>query len=251
MARLKKYCSDFANKFTSQTGDISDASLRCLALVNKAFYYAALPRIYEFAAIKFYDYATLDHAVNNFTSKPSGKHYQTYLRRLDVMTLPETWGQVGLADHRIEPSRSPQLKDFIDISEFIQDSTNSNLTEKVLFNWRTPALDIVQPDPSRYKENDRRPLISLLSTLNRLEVLNYAVGNNFPSSLFQAINQYHSTCQLNIWSTQDIALDLPDMGNVQSTQSSQLLDPFEINLFRSPCLHTIKIYHAHEWNGEL
>lgn len=241
---------NFANS-TLQTGDISDASLRCLALVNTAFYYAALPRIYEATAIKFHNYATLEHAVNVLTSRPSGKHYRAYLRRLDVMSLPETWGQIGLTDSRMEPSHSPQLKEFIDISEFVPDSANSNPTGKILLNWRLSALDIVQPDPSRYEQNDWRPLISLLSTLNRLEVMNYAVGNNFPSSLLQAINHYHPTCQLNIWSTQNIALNLPDMGNVQSTQKSQLLEPFEIELFRSSCLHTIKIYYAYERDREL
>lgn len=216
-------------------------SLRCLALVNNVFYYAALPRIYESVAIKFYDYDTLGRAVNEITTSPHWKHYQAYLKQLDVLTLPETWGQLTLADTRIEPSRTPKLKEFVDLSEFIPDAANSNLTGKLLSQWRTPSLDDVKREPLYYKEKNWQPLIELLYTLNRVAVFNHAVKNNFPGCLLQAIHQYHPNCQLNIWSAQNIALDRPGLGNVQYSRLPEYSDPFEIDLFRSPCLHAIEI----------
>lgn len=67
----KKACDSLAN-LLFQLGDISDVSLRCLALVNNVFYYAALPRIYESVVIKFYDYDTLGRAVNEITTSLIG-----------------------------------------------------------------------------------------------------------------------------------------------------------------------------------
>ncbi|OKL56593.1 hypothetical protein UA08_08100 [Talaromyces atroroseus] len=89
------------------TDDICGASLRSLALVNHAFYYAALPHIYGRVAIRFFDYTTLEHAVTEITETPRGKHYRAYTKRLDVLTLPETWGQIAFADTGLDPSHTP------------------------------------------------------------------------------------------------------------------------------------------------
>lgn len=226
-----------------QTGDISETSLRCLALVNNGFYYAALPRIYECAAIKFYDYATLESAVNWITATPRWKHYKLYLKQLDILTIPETWGRLTLYDTGVVPSVTPKIKDIVGMSEFIPDAANSNLTEKFLSQWRSPSLDETKPEPFHYKEKNWQPLLELLSTLNRVEVLNYAVGNTFPRCLLQALHQYHPTCQLNIWSDQNIALDRPGLGSVELSRLPQYLDLFEIDLIRSPCLHAIKVLY--------
>lgn len=215
-----------------------------MALVNGDFYYAALPRIHECAAIKFYDHATLESAVNEITATPRWKHYKAHLKQLDVLTIPEAWGRLALPDTHVEPLRTPKFEKFVDMSEFIPDAANSNLTGKFLTQWRTPSLDETEPEPLHYKEKNWQPLLELLSTLNRVEILNYAVENNFPRCLLQALHQYHPTCQLNIWSYQNIALDRPGLGNVQYSVLPQYLDPFEIDLVRSPCLHAIKvIYH--------
>lgn len=209
-----------------------------MALVNNDFYYAALPRLYEAAAIKFYDYDSLESAVNEITAMPRWKHYQAYLRRLDVMTLPETWSQVTLFNMNLEPARNPKLKDFINIGDYIPDAADFNLPEKGLTQWRTPGIDLLQLLPSYYKEKDWQPLIKLLATLSRLEVLNYAMANNFPSCLLQALHQYHPTCQLNIWSTQNNDAD-------PQTMLPESWDPFAVDLFRSPCLHAIRVYYYH------
>lgn len=227
-----------------QTGDISEARLRCLALVNNDFYYAALPRIYEYAAIKFYDYATLESAVNEITSTPRWKHYQAYLRRLDILTLPKTWGQVTLFQTDLEPARNPKLKEFIDIKDYIPDAANFNLPEESLTQWRTPGIDLLQLLPSYYKEKDWQPLVKLLSSLNRLEVLNYAMANNFPSCLLQALHQYHPNCRLNIWSIQNIDTNLRSTGSSWVSELPESSDPFEIDLLRSPCLHA---FHSLIW----
>lgn len=166
------------------------------------------------------------------------------------MTLPGTWGQIAYPDTQVEPRRTPKLKDFVDISESIPDAANLNLTGKTLSQWRIPGLDVVHPQPKYYKEKDWRPLIKLLATIDRLTDLNYAVQNNFPSCLLQAIHQYHPTCRLNIWSTQNIALDVLDMGKVQMSRFPVFQDPFEFDLFRSPCLHAIKVYYAYGWGRE-
>jgi hypothetical protein len=100
------------------------------------------------------------------------------------------------------------------------------------------------------KKKNWRPLLELLSTLNRVEILNYAVGNNFPRSLLQALHQYHPTCQLNIWSYQNIALGRPELGNVQLCGVPEDPDLFEIDLIRSPCLHAIKVLYASDYDSE-
>jgi hypothetical protein len=214
-----------------------------LALVNRGFYYAALPHIYECVTIKFFDYTTLEYAVNEITGTPRGKNYREYARRLDILTLPETWAQIAFADIEVDPSDTPKLEQFIDINEFIPDIANMNLMEKVLSQWRTPSLDKVDPEPSYYKEKDWRPLVMLLATLTRLKTLNYAMANKFPSCLLEAIHEHHPTCKVNIWSSQNIALDEPGMESIHFSKHPQFADPYEVKLFPSPCLHAIKIYY--------
>ncbi|KAI7971682.1 hypothetical protein EIK77_002683 [Talaromyces pinophilus] len=159
---------------------------------------------------------------------------------LDVVTIPEAWGRLASPDTHVEPLRTPKFEKFVNMSEFIPDAANSNLTGKFLTQWRTPSLDATEPAPLLYTEENWQPLLELLSTLNRVEILNYAVGNSFPRCLLQALHQYHPTCQLNIWSYQNIAPDRPGLGNL-----------FEIDLIRSPCLHAIKVVYPRGYAREL
>lgn len=64
----------------------------------------------------------------------------------------------------------------------------------------------------------------------------------FPSSLPDVIHQYHPHCELNIFSNQNIALDLPGLGNVMDSTHPQFSDTVDINLFRSPCLRAISLW---------
>jgi hypothetical protein len=173
---------------------------------------------------------------------PRWKHYQAYVRRLDILTLPKTWSQVTLFDMDLEPARNPKLKEFINIGDYIPDAAKFNVPEESLTQWRTPGIDLLQLLPSCYKERDWQPLVKLLASLNRLEDLNYAVANNFPSCLLQALHQYHITCRLSIWSMQNVDPDLHSSGSIQVPQLPESSDPFKIELFRSPCLRSIEIY---------
>lgn len=189
--------------------------------------------------------------MNEITATPRWKHYKAHLKQLDVLTIPEAWGRLALPATHVEPLRTLKFEKFVDMTEFIPDAANSNLTGKFLTQWRTPSLDVTTAAPLYYEEKNWRPLVELLSTLNRVEVLNYAVGNNFPGCLLQALHKYHPACQLNIWSEQNIALDRPGLGNLQSSRFPKYSDVFEIDLIRSPCLHAINVLYPRSYDREL
>lgn len=225
---------------------MGDATLRSLVLVNHVFHHVALPYLYEHAEIKFFDHASLELAVHAITAMtPRGENYRLHMKQLDIMTLPANWGQILLADNDVEPSQTPELSEFIHMSDFMPDAVDSpNSTQKLLNQYRTPGLDEVQLEPSYYAEKNWEPLVKLLGVVRRIEVLNYAVSNNFPSSLLESIHRYHPKCHLYIWSSQNIAIGRPGLGNIQHTDYNQFLDPFEVNLFRSSCLRSITLWYA-------
>ncbi|KUL89067.1 hypothetical protein ZTR_06133 [Talaromyces verruculosus] len=167
------------------------------------------------------------------------------MKRLDIMTLPSEWGQILLMDDDSEPSWAPEMSEFIHISDFMPDTViSSGLTLELLTQYRTPGLNDGQLQPSYYEEKNWEPLVKLLKVARRVEFLNYAELNNFPSSLLEALHQYHPTCYLNIWSTQNIAIDRPGLGNIQHADYGQFLDPFDLNLFHSPCLRAITLWYT-------
>jgi hypothetical protein len=217
-----------------------------LALINHTFHHVALPYVYEHVEIKFSDHASLELAVAKIMAITSrGENYRLHMKRLDIMTLPSEWGQILLPDDEYEPLRAPELSEFVHISDYMPDTVvSSDLTHELLTQYRTPGLDEGILQPSYYEEKNWEPLVKLLEVARRVEVLNYAVLNNFPSSLLEALHQYHPTCHLNIWSIQNIALDRPGLGNIQNSDCPQFLDPFEVNLFHSPCLRAMTLWYA-------
>lgn len=150
-------------------------TLRSLALVNHAFYNIAVSYICEHAEVKFFDYASLELAVDEISTE----HYRHHMRRLDIMTLPYTWGQTLFDERDIEPSQTPELKKFISINGFMPDAAKSDYTQELLSSWRLPNLDQGRMRLSNYEEKNWEPLIKLIKTVKRLETLNYAAANNF------------------------------------------------------------------------
>lgn len=193
----------------------------------------------------FFDYASLELAVD----KISAEHYRHHMRRLDIMTLPNTWRQILFDEKEIEPWQTPELGKFISINDFIPDAAKADYTQELLSSWSLPNLDEGQMRLSYHEEKNWEPLAKLIKTVRRLETLNYAAANNYPRSLLEVIHQYHPTCQLNIWSNQNIALDLPGLGNVMDSIHPQFSDPVDINLFRSPCLRAISLWYA-TWDDD-
>ncbi|GKZ52050.1 hypothetical protein AbraIFM66951_010090 [Aspergillus brasiliensis] len=91
-----------------------------------------------------------------------------------------------------------------------------------------------------YKQNDWKPVITLLSRLTHLRLLNYAVRNMFPTSLQQALQQFHPTCRLNIWSPQSPSLDVPGLGRAHRDVGKEFKEPFDLNILHAPTLNTFK-----------
>lgn len=125
-------------------------TLRSLVLVNHAFYDVAVSYTCEHGEVNFFDYASFELAVD----KISAEHYRHHMRRLDIMTLPNTWGQTLFDEKDIEPWQTPELEKFISINDFMPDAAKSDYIQELLSSWRLTNLDQGQMRLSYYDEQN-------------------------------------------------------------------------------------------------
>ncbi|RAK88470.1 hypothetical protein BO79DRAFT_228521 [Aspergillus costaricaensis CBS 115574] len=90
----------------------------------------------------------------------------------------------------------------------------------------------------------------LLSRLRYLRLLSYAMRNMFPTCLYQALQRLHPACQLDVWTPQSPTLDLPGLGRSHPCVGSQFKQPFDLNILRSPALHTINAVYTLDRDAE-
>lgn len=76
------------------------------------------------------------------------------------------------------------------------------------------------------------PLAFLITKLQYLVELNYACVNQFPPNMLEALHRYHPSCRLNLNAFRFHSLIHREM------------NPHELELIRSPCLHGLTVRHV-------
>lgn len=101
-------------------------------------------------------------------------------------------------------------------------------------------------EPGFYDERNWEPLIWLIGSMMHLTEVHYLLKNMFPKCLLEVIHKHHPTCQLNVWGAQMLQLQEPGLQGVLSSDSVVLefREPFEMDLLRSSCLHTISMFFS-------
>lgn len=201
------------------------APLQALSLVNSKCYHATVPFIYRKLTIQISTPETLQRVVAELVDHPLRQNCLTYARQLNVKGKMLRSGtslkdehnllaQVKLDAEELEISQSDicsaeELEPPYDHLGFHSDRDELRNTETQNSN----ALEVWVP------------LATLIAKLQHLVELNYACVNQFSSSLLEALHRYHPSCRLNLNTFRFHSLINPEM------------DPHELELIRSPCLH--------------
>ncbi|KAJ5463007.1 hypothetical protein N7475_007951 [Penicillium sp. IBT 31633x] len=185
--------------------DLYPESLRGLNTVNKIFYHTAARFLNKTLTIQFETSEEYDAALTDLLALPTSENWFKHTRQLNIACV-----------HK-ESYMSNFREMLMDISPFPRNDLNfapqtERMTEQCIGRLAAPKW---------------RLLVSLLSKLQHLVELNYALRNPFPRSWLKALHQYHPACRLNIHTFCPKSL------------MSLLDDPCETNLIQSPCLHAI------------
>lgn len=188
--------------------------------MNRDWYESTEPLLYSRLSIRFSDLTSLKDAVFQIIGLDCGKKYLKHARRLDIIATP-TFPDTRTAEE-----------------QQVLEDTNESFMETYITRWCSPRLELKALDPGFYYEPDWSPLEVLLSRLDRVNELHYVVCNMFPSCLLSAIHEFHPKCQLSIWCHQDSTRSLEP---IYTRKFCPDIEPFETALFRSPCLHFLKV----------
>ena len=102
------------------------------------------------------------------------------------------------------------------------------------FEPRFNEVFIADPQEDGPDESSRSwsPLVSLISSLQRLTDLIYACENQVPPCLLQALHRHHPACRLSIRTFRFRSL------------RESITDPNELALVTSPCLHSLSVRYV-------
>ncbi|GKZ28974.1 hypothetical protein AbraIFM66950_002221 [Aspergillus brasiliensis] len=215
--------------------DYSWHDLSALSQTSQAWHDLAAAELYKKLRIKFSDLTSLQNDLAELHPEGLGRQYLQHARGLDLVCLEKPWLETKTAKRLWQKKnwaneyiliKPPASNDF-----FLQDS---------LLECRDFSLRFLTWSMHHYEQNDWKPVITLLSRLTHLRLLNYAVRNMFPTCLLQALQQLHPICQLNIWATQSPSLDLPGLGRSHQFVLDEFKQPFDLSILHAPTLNTFK-----------
>lgn len=213
--------------------------LSCVSRINHAWYNTAAPFVYETLSIAFHNDGSLATLTSDVKKNTHGEPFLKFARRLDIVCLPDPSRKSSKA-HQIRDVKNRALQSI----DFRSPASVDTFLEHRLKRCHDQVLPFLATESVYYKQRDWQPLVSLISRLERLTELNYVIQNIFPSELFSAISEYHPSCRLNVWTHQSLNLNLPDYGGCYPGPPSKFNDAFDLNVLRSPQLHTFCMYHS-------
>ncbi|GKZ76117.1 hypothetical protein AnigIFM56816_005092 [Aspergillus niger] len=215
--------------------DYSWHDLSALSQTSQSWHDLAATELYKKLRIKFFDRTSLQNDIAELHPKGLGRQYLRHARDLDLVCLEKPWLATKTAQ------RLWQKKNWENEYVFIKPpASKDSFLQDSLLECHDFSLRFLTWTMNHYEQNDWKPVITLLSRLTHLRLLNYAVRNMFPTSLQQALHQFHPTCRLNIWATQSPTLDLPGLGRSHQFVANEFKQPFDLNILHAPTLNTFK-----------
>ncbi|KAF7125669.1 hypothetical protein CNMCM5793_001908 [Aspergillus hiratsukae] len=190
--------------------ETSRKSLQELSLVNRTWYQAAVPLLYDRLQLDLTTTEKLQADVEQLLNHPLGKKYLQYLRRLDLV------GQSGKQSLRIaaehEAAEGPiMLDDFIDREL-----------------WRRHFFRLCHRDTTT---PDHAPLARYIAAVSNLREVNFVRALRFPQEVLDVLHTYHPSCKLNL-----------HYFYLQAWKHQGLSDR-DMTVVTSPCLHSIRCYY--------
>ncbi|RAK80943.1 uncharacterized protein BO72DRAFT_492924 [Aspergillus fijiensis CBS 313.89] len=203
--------------------DHSWHDLSALSQASRTWHNVAAPQLYMDLRIKFHDLTSLQHDVSEFYTDGLGRQYLRYARKLDLLCLAKpTW---------INTQKAKDLwKQKNWYNEFIS------------FKPRAAEDGFLSGILTEFHDKD----------LLFLRAFNYVVVNTFPTVILKALQQFHPTCRLNIWTSQCPSIDIDGLGRSCKLVRKEARRPFDLRILRAPTLHTLKVVytmglHPREW----
>ncbi|RAK99305.1 uncharacterized protein BO80DRAFT_127739 [Aspergillus ibericus CBS 121593] len=210
--------------------------LSALSQTSQAWYDLTVADLYKNLRVKFRDLASLQRDVSELRPDGLGRQYLRYAQNLDIVCLEKPWIETKKA------RRLWQKKDWA--NEFVifkPPASQDTFLQCTFLECPDPYLGFLTSTNAYYQDNDWEPIIALISQLQNLRLLNYVVTNMFPTSLYQALERLHPTCQLNIWTSQSPSLNVPGLGRAHACVENGFEQPFDLSILPAPTLHT---FHA-------
>lgn len=218
-------------------------------LVNHYFYEIAVPLIYETLNVRFTDHRSLQHIVTEIEKNPLRRQCLIYARRLNVMAMQDSICQEIFSFDCLSACMNTGIRDeHVRARDLIPDRFgcpgyffNKQMTAPLpltLKIWREPG--------GFYDDRNWEPLMWLIGRMMHLTEMHYLLKNMFPKCLLEVIHKHHPNCQLNVWGTQMLQLREPGLQGILSSDTvvPEFREPFEIDLLRSPCLHSISMFFS-------
>ncbi|PLB49177.1 hypothetical protein P170DRAFT_475488 [Aspergillus steynii IBT 23096] len=213
--------------------DEESHALHAFSQVSWRMYHLTAPLLYNTISIRFGEPSDLKEIADECSENGLGRPFLAHAMRLDIVALP--W-RAHLTDGNL-PRTSGSWDRSITIEDFTPASVGSFM-EPLMSHHGLPEYRPFRGEWLYYHEENCRPLVSVVSRLNKLKSMHYAMGNSFPRHLLDAVHQYHPTCEIHIWSPQTPRLDPGYNTGVPASMPDRQLD---IEVLRSPCLRAIKL----------
>ncbi|OJI88778.1 hypothetical protein ASPTUDRAFT_79798 [Aspergillus tubingensis CBS 134.48] len=209
--------------------DYSWHDLAALSRTCQDWHDLAATELYRYLRIAFCDRTQLLNAISELHTDGLGRQYLRYARTLELVCLKKPGLETKTA------KQLWQQKNWANIHTLLQDS---------LFQICDSSLFFLTSTLAYYRQDDWEPILSLLSRLQHLQLLSYAVRNMFPTCLLQALQRSHPACRLNVWTPQSPTLDLPGLGRSHRCVGKEFKQPFDLEILRSPALHTLNAVYT-------
>lgn len=179
-----------------------------------------MPFLYQTLSVKVSSQEGLHQFVAELLDNPRRQQYLSHARKLNVQgKMPRL--EESVAGYSTEGT---DIKGRGDV--FHQDDDLEPRFDEYAFTY-----DEEDDEPSEASRS-WKPLALLIARLKRLTELNYACVNQFPPCLLQALHEHHPACRLNLHNFRFRSLREPNT------------DPYEMELIRSPCLHSVCVKHV-------
>ncbi|GIJ83316.1 hypothetical protein Asppvi_002135 [Aspergillus pseudoviridinutans] len=190
--------------------ETSRKTLQELSLVDRAWYQAAVPLLYQRLQLCLTTTAELQADVEQLLKHPLRKQYLRYLRDLDLV------GRSGKQSLQLaalqEDEEGPiMLDDFLD-RELWQRHT-----------FRLCRRETTTPDYA--------PLARFIAAVSNLREVNWVRALRFPQEVLDALHKYHPSCKLNL------------LYFYLQAWKYQGLSDRDMAVVTSQCLHSIRCYY--------
>ncbi|KAH8701018.1 hypothetical protein BGW36DRAFT_375398 [Talaromyces proteolyticus] len=189
----------------------SPNTLRCLLLVSRGCYHAAVPYVYRNLSLMVSSHKGLHEDCAELQENRLGSQFLVHVRCLKV------WGYLPL----LTEEDSPEFEEFPDYPE----------------EWDPEHGHVFygdRPDGSAEEVQEAwKPLVTIIQKSHHISDFIWICLNQLPPCLLKAVEQSHPTSRLHMRSFR--------LRSLCSDEDHGITDPHELDLIQSPNLHSISV----------